>query len=62
VLGPERPYVSRINNIHHVHIVLKFERKASPFKIKKVLLGAIGTVLNEPVFKGLKIVPDIDPV
>lgn len=62
VLGPERPYVSRINNIHHVHILLKFEREASPSKIKYLLLTAIDTVLEEPDLKGLRIVPDVDPM
>lgn len=62
VLGPERPYVSRINNIHHIHILLKFEREASPAKIKKHLLRAVDSVLEEPDFKSLRIVPDVDPM
>ena len=62
VLGPERPYVSRINNIHHVHILLKFEREASPKKIKEHLMKAVDSVLEEADFKGLRVVPDVDPM
>jgi len=62
VLGPERPYVSRINNIHHVHVLLKFEREASPSKIKTIILQTVDSVLDIPDLKGLRIVPDVDPV
>jgi primosomal protein N' (replication factor Y) (superfamily II helicase) len=61
VLGPERPYISRINNIHHVHILLKFEREASPTKIKNLVLQTVDSVLEVPDLKGLRIVPDVDP-
>ena len=62
VLGPERPYIGRINNIFLVQILLKFERSLSPPKVKEELARQIRSVYDESDFSGLRIVVDVDPL
>lgn len=62
VLGPERPYISRINNIFLVQILLKFERALSPAKVKEELARQIRAIYDESDFSGLRVVVDVDPL
>jgi primosomal protein N' (replication factor Y) len=62
VLGPEFPLVARIRNEYHKNILLKFEREASMSKVKEILLAEIAQFKNNVDFKGVKVVPDVDPI
>ena len=61
VVGPEAPYVSRINNQYHQNILLKLEREASSGKFKKVLLETIEQFRQEKDKRSIRFVPDVDP-
>jgi primosomal protein N' (replication factor Y) len=61
VLGPEAPYVSRINNIYLMNVMLKFERSASPYKVKLKVAEVIKSVMQEGELGGLRVVVDVDP-
>jgi primosomal protein N' (replication factor Y) len=62
VLGPEFPVIARIRNEYNKNILLKFEREASMSKVKEILLAEIALFKNNPDFKGVKVVPDVDPI
>ncbi len=62
VLGPEFPVVARIRNEYNKNILLKFEREASMSKVKEILLSEIALFKNNPDFKGVKVVADVDPI
>jgi primosomal protein N' (replication factor Y) len=62
VLGPEFPAVARIRNEYYKNILLKFEREASMSKVKDVLNAEMAVFKNNADFKGVKIIPDVDPI
>jgi len=62
VLGPEFPAVARIRNEFHKNILLKFEREASMKKVKEILNAEIALFKNNPDFKSVKVVADVDPL
>jgi primosomal protein N' (replication factor Y) len=62
ILGPERPYISRINNVFLVQLLLKFERGISPVKVKDELARQIRSIYEQSDFSGLRIVVDVDPL
>lgn len=61
VIGPEAPYVSRINNKYIQLMMVKLERKASPAKFKQSTLDTIDEFLALPAYKSLRIQLDVDP-
>lgn len=62
VLGPETPYVSRINLQYIRNIIVKIEREASPSKTKDLIMNHILDVKNRPDFKSVRVSFDVDPV
>ena len=62
VLGPEIPYVSRINLLYLRNIMIKIEREASPSKSKDIINQHILDVKSHPDFKSVRVVIDVDPV
>jgi primosomal protein N' (replication factor Y) len=62
VLGPNIPAVSRIQNLHIKHILLKFEVDASAEKAKEILRQVTNNLLAEPKFKSLWVNLDVDPM
>jgi len=60
ILGPEYPMVSRIMNYYIKNIILKMERDAAP-EMKKRLVEMIDKFQQEPAFKQVRIVVDVDP-
>jgi primosomal protein N' (replication factor Y) len=62
VLGPEYPAVARIRNEYHKNILLKFERDASMGKVKEILKAEMAAFRTFPDFKGVKVIPDVDPL
>ncbi|MCB0760873.1 MAG: primosomal protein N' [Flavobacteriales bacterium] len=62
VMGPEVPYVSRINNWHLRNIMIKVERDASAKAVKGILQQQIDLLSAQPDFKSMRAVVDVDPM
>lgn len=62
VIGPETPYIGRINNQYLRNIMIKIERNASPGAVKKFLHSCILTLQTHPDYKSLRVVVDVDPI
>ena len=61
VLGPEAPAVGRVRNQYLKNITLKFEREASPKKVKDVIKEKIDLFLADHDFRSIRIDIDVDP-
>ncbi len=61
ILGPEFPMVSRIMNYFIKHIMFKMEREVSPAVMKSKLVEVIEKFQQEPAFKPVKVIMDVDP-
>ncbi|MCH5233393.1 MAG: primosomal protein N', partial [Muribaculaceae bacterium] len=62
VLGPEKPYVSRVASMHIQSIMLKMEVNVSMKKVKDLLRQIYASLLNIPEMKTSVIYYDVDPV
>lgn len=62
VLGPERPFVSRVALWYVQQIMLKVEAGASMKKVKALLLGAFASVAHDANIRTSLIYYDVDPV
>ena len=62
VLGPERPYVSKIANMNIQTIMLKVEAGASMAKVKAILRSLYVQMSRDPRFRGIMLHYDVDPV
>ncbi len=60
VLGPETPTIARIKNLYINQLMIKFERKISPVKLKEFIRETVGKFNNQPHFKSVRIVLDVD--
>ena len=60
VLGPETPAIARIKNLYINQLMIKFERKISPVKLKEFIRETVGKFNNQPHFKSVRIVLDVD--
>lgn len=61
VLGPERPYVSRVANRYIQTIILKVEAEASMPKVKRLLREIYSSVTADPRWKQATLYFDVDP-
>lgn len=61
VLGPEAPAVGRVRNYYLMNITLKFERDASPKKVKDIVKEKIDLFLTDHDFRSIRIDIDVDP-
>ncbi|MEX1000864.1 MAG: primosomal protein N' [Crocinitomicaceae bacterium] len=61
VLGPEIPSVGRVRNFYLKNITLKFERDASPKKVKDIVKEKIDLFLADHDFRSIRIDIDVDP-
>lgn len=61
VLGPEFPYISRIRNKFHIHILLKLERNMSPTKVRDFIQEKMDEVHAVKEYKYMRIFADVDP-
>ncbi|MBD3637156.1 MAG: primosomal protein N' [Crocinitomicaceae bacterium] len=61
VLGPEAPIVGRVRNMYLKNITLKFERNASPKKVKDIIKEKIDLFLADHDFRSIRIDIDVDP-
>ncbi|MFM1931967.1 MAG: hypothetical protein RL226_1270 [Bacteroidota bacterium] len=62
LIGPEKPYVSRINNLYHRNLLLKLERDASTIKAKEVLRGVIAEFQGNADRRAIRLILDVDPM
>ncbi|MCG8573737.1 MAG: primosomal protein N' [Flavobacteriales bacterium] len=61
VLGPEIPLVGRIRNFYIKNITIKFEREASPKKVKDIIREKIDDLLSQHDFRSVRVDIDVDP-
>ena len=61
VLGPEKPYVSRIASYHIQSIMLKMEAGVSMKKVKDILRSIFATIANTTEMKSSIVHYDVDP-
>lgn len=63
LLGPEKPYVSKIRNWYLLHFVLKIENNGSILKEQKYKLkAAIAQLDKQKDFSQARIIVDVDPI
>ncbi len=62
VVGPDTPYLSRVNDLFRLEILLKFERKLNPENYKKILDQDLDDFITDTRFKRLRLKVDVDPV
>ena len=61
VLGPETPMISRINDLHHRVLLLKFERELRPDAYKELLQADLDAFQADERFKRIRLIVDVDP-
>ena len=61
ILGPESPPVGRIRNLYIKEIRIKFEREASPKKVKQIISEKIEQFLSDHDFRSIRVAIDVDP-
>ena len=62
VLGPEDPMINRVQNFYIKDILLKFERNVELKKAKDLLHVEIDRIKDYQPFRGIFILPDVDPM
>jgi primosomal protein N' (replication factor Y) len=62
VIGPETPMISRINDLHHRVLLLKFERELRPDAYKALLKEDVDAFQADERFKRIRLIVDVDPV
>lgn len=62
VLGPEKPFVSRVATYYLQSIMLKVEAGASMKKVKDLLRGILASIAQNPDIRSSIIYYDVDPV
>ncbi|MDE6399239.1 MAG: primosomal protein N', partial [Muribaculaceae bacterium] len=62
VLGPEKPFVSRVATWYMQSIMLKVEAGASMKKVKDLLRQILASISMNPDIKSSIIYYDVDPV
>jgi primosomal protein N' (replication factor Y) len=61
VVGPEFPLIGRLYSLHQKCIIVKIERDKNFSERRKKMRDAIDVILKQDIFKGLQIIPDVDP-
>lgn len=61
VLGPDKPFISRISTYYYRRIMLKIENEASMPKVKSVLRKVYESVARDPRIKSSILYYDVDP-
>jgi primosomal protein N' (replication factor Y) len=63
LLGPEKPYVSRIRNLYILHFVLKIPNEGKVIRERKLkLYKAIAALEENKEYKNTRIILDVDPM
>lgn len=61
-IGPETPQISKINDLFHRVILLKFERTLAPNGYKELLAQDLDSFQSDERFKRIRLTIDVDPV
>lgn len=61
VLGPEEPMIGRVQGLYIQDILLKFERNANLPRAKELIQSQIALMMEYKPFRGLVVLPDVDP-
>ena len=61
LLGPERPYIPRINNYYLQQFMVRLDKKPESALVKYDIIKRIREKLNEPAFKQVRLSIDVDP-
>ncbi|MFD1552709.1 primosomal protein N' [Putridiphycobacter roseus] len=61
LLGPETPLVGRVRNLFLKNITIKFERTASPPKVKKIIADKLNEFQSQHDYRSVRVVIDVDP-
>ncbi len=61
VIGPEAPYVERVNNYYHQQILIKIERQASMQRFREVFAATLDRFYAVRENRSVRVVPDVDP-
>jgi len=62
VLGPEYPFISRVQNRYIMNILLKIEKGASLPRAKNIITGEISRLQSAPGLSSVTVAADVDPV
>lgn len=62
VLGPDKPYVGRINNYYLQNLLIKHPRNNELKANKAMILESLRDLLSIPEYKAVKISIDVDPI
>ena len=62
ILGPERPYIPRINNYFLQQILVRFDKKKESEAIKATVIQMMRLRLAESDFKQVRLSVDVDPL
>jgi primosomal protein N' (replication factor Y) len=62
VLGPEPPYIGRINNRYLQNVMIKIEREAPLKTTKSFIRSTINEINGRTSYKSVRIVIDVDPL
>jgi primosomal protein N' (replication factor Y) (superfamily II helicase) len=62
VLGPEEPIISRIQNFYIRDLLIKLERKVDLGNAKIAIQREIDRILEYKPYRGIFILPDVDPM
>lgn len=60
VLGPETPAISRIKNLYINQLMIKYERKISPAKLKTFITETVRKFKGESRYKTVRVILDVD--
>ena len=61
ILGPDKPSVGRVRQLHIRKIVLKLERTLPNQRVRKALLAAEKQLLQDHSLAALQVYYDVDP-
>ena len=62
MLGPEKPYIPRINNYFLRQFMLKLERKPESAELKQLIVSRLKEALFRDEYKSVRISVDVDPM
>jgi primosomal protein N' (replication factor Y) len=63
LLGPEKPYISKIRNLYILNFVIKIENSGNAIRTKKSqLYSAMGELQALAMYKNTRLIIDVDPM
>jgi primosomal protein N' (replication factor Y) (superfamily II helicase) len=62
LLGPEKPYVPRINNYYLRQLLVKLDKRPESVALKASIISTVKDILTESEFKQIRLAIDVDPL